>query len=157
MALKYVVKKTTFGFDENKAEKYVARPFNVVTVDFKMLCDQVTKVGFVPRGTVKSVLDGLIDSLKTYMEIGASVSLGDFGTFRPSFGCKSQNDAKGVTTETLKNRKIIFTPGSLLKGMIKTVSIQKLELPDTETSTPPSGGRNEGGGENGGETPDPAA
>ena len=157
MALKYVVKKNTFGFDENKAEKYVARPFNVVTVDFKMLCDQVTKVGFVPRGTVKSVLDGLIDSLKTYMEIGASVSLGEFGTFRPSFGCKSQNDAKGVTTETLKNRKIIFTPGSLLKGMIKTVSIQKLELPDSEVSTPPSGGGNEGGGENGGETPDPAA
>ena len=157
MALKYVVKKTTFGFDENKAEKYVARPFNVVTVDFKMLCDQVTKVGFVPRGTVKSVLDGLIDSLKTYMEIGASVSLGEFGTFRPSFGCKSQNNAKGVTTETLKNRKIIFTPRSLLKGMIKTVSIQKLELPDSEASTPPSGGGNEGGGENGGETPDPAA
>ena len=157
MALKYVVKKTTFGFDENKAEKYVARPFNVVTVDFKMLCDPVTKVGFVPRGTVKSVLDGLIDSLKTYMEIGASVSLGEFGTFRPSFGCKSQNNAKGVTTETLKNRKIIFTPGSLLKGMIKTVSIQKLELPDSEASTPPSGGGNEGGGENGGETPDPAA
>ena len=52
---------------------------------------------------------------------------------------------------------LVFTPGSLLKGMIKTVSIQKLELPDTETSTPPSGGRNEGGGENGGETPDPAA
>jgi hypothetical protein len=70
MALKYVVKKTTFGFDKEKAEKYVARPFNVVTVDFKMLCDQVTKVGFVPRGTVKSVLDGLIDSLITYMEIG---------------------------------------------------------------------------------------
>ena len=81
MALKYVVKKTTFGFDKEKAEKYVARPFNVVTVDFKMLCDQVTKVGFVPRGTVKSVLDGLIDSLITYMEIGASVSLGEFGTF----------------------------------------------------------------------------
>lgn len=35
MALKYVVKKTTFGFDKEKAEKYVARPFNVVTVDFK--------------------------------------------------------------------------------------------------------------------------
>ena len=104
MALKYVVKKTTFGFDKEKAEKYVARPFNVVTVDFKMLCDQVTKVGFVPRGTVKSVLDGLIDSLITYMEIGASVSLGEFGTFRPSIGCKSKDDEKGVTTDALKNR-----------------------------------------------------
>ena len=128
MALKYVVKKTTFGFDDTKAEKYVARPFNVVNVDFKMLCDQVTKVGFVPRGTVKAVLDGLIDSLITYMEIGASVNLGEFGTFRPSFGCKSQENAEEVTTETLKNRKIIFTPGELLKNMIKSVSIQKLDL-----------------------------
>ena len=27
MALKYVVKKTTFGFDKEKAEKYVERYF----------------------------------------------------------------------------------------------------------------------------------
>ena len=136
MALKYVVKKTTFGFDDTKAEKYVARPFNVVNVDFKMLCDQVTKVGFVPRGTVKAVLDGLIDSLITYMEIGASVNLGEFGTFRPSFGCKSQENAEEVTTETLKNRKIIFTPGELLKNMIKSVSIQKLDVTRNSSSAP---------------------
>ena len=37
MALKYVVKKTTFGFDDTKAEKYVARPFNVVTVSYTHL------------------------------------------------------------------------------------------------------------------------
>ena len=144
MALKYVVKKTTFGFDDTKAEKYVARPFNVVNVDFKMLCDQVTKVGFVPRGTVKAVLDGLIDSLITYMEIGASVNLGEFGTFRPSFGCKSQENAEEVTAETLKNRKIIFTPGNLLKNMIKSVSIQKLGA-DRTSSSAPSGGGEEGG------------
>ena len=156
MALKYVVKKTTFGFDKEKAEKYVARPFNVVTVDFKMLCDQVTKVGFVPRGIVKSVLDGLIDSLITYMEIGASVNLGEFGTFRPSFGCKSQDDAKEVTTETLKNRKIIFTPGSLFKDMIKSVSIQKLDTSKTNGAVTPDNGAGEGGNEGGGVTPDPS-
>lgn len=65
------------------------------------------------------------------MEIGASVNLGEFGTFRPSFGCKSQENAEEVTTETLKNRKIIFTPGDLLKNMIKTVSIQKLDVTRT--------------------------
>ena len=130
MALKYVVKKTTFGFDKEKAEKYVA-----------MLCDQVTKVGFVPRGTVKSVLDGLIDSLITYMEIGASVSLGEFGTFRPSFGCKSQDDEKEVTTDTLKNRKIIFTPGSMFKGMIKSISIQKLDSSKTNSPITPDDGK----------------
>lgn len=171
MALKYVVKKTTFGFDEKKTEKYVARPFNTVNIDFKMLCDQVTKVGFVPRGTVKAVLDGLIDSLTTYMKIGASVSLGEFGTFRPSFGCKSQDNAEEVTTDTLRNRKIIFTPGSIFKDMIKSVSIQKLDIGETvnSSSTTPSDGNTDSGSESGGaagggettgggeETPDPAA
>lgn len=160
MALKYVVKKATFGFDKNKEEKYVARPFNIVNVDFKMLCDQVTRVGFVPRGTVKSVLDGLIDSLKMYMEIGASVSLGEFGTFRPSFGCKSQDEAKGVTTDALKNRKIIFTPGLLLKEMIKNVSIQRVndnKVNGAITSGGEEGGGNQEGGNEGGggEAPDP--
>ena len=156
MALKYVVKKTTFGFDKDKAEKYVARPYNIVNVDFKMLCNQVTAVGFVPRGVVKSVLDGLIDSLKTYMEIGASVSLGEFGTFRPSFGCKSQENAEEVGTDTLRNRKIIFTPGTLLKDMINKVSIQKLETKNTNNTVPPSGGGEGGGKEEGdGESPDP--
>ena len=162
MALKYVVKKTVFGFDKDKNEKYVARPYNVINVDFKMLCNQVTAVGMVPRGVVKSVLDGLIDSLKTYMEIGASVSLGEFGTFRPSFGCKSQDEADEVTTDVLKNRKIIFTPGTLLKDMVKTVSIQKLDSSKLGGSTTPDHGNgdNTGGGSGeekpgSGEAPDP--
>lgn len=154
MALKYVVKKTTFGFDKEKAEKYVARPFNVVNVDFKMLCDQVTKVGFVPRGTVKAVLDGLIDSLITYTVIGASVSLGEFGTIRPTFGCASQDDEKEVTTDVLRNRKFIFTPGPLLKEMIQKVSIQKLHASDSSDMTTPEG-PDDGGGDGGGEAPDP--
>lgn len=152
MALKYVVKKTVFGFDESKAEKYVARPFSIGSVDFSQLCDQVTAVGLMPRGIVKSVLDGLIDSLKTYMEMGASVSLGDFGTLRPSFGCKSQDDAKEVTSDTLCRRRIIFTPGKLLKNMINDVSIVKLQLPGE-----PTGGNNGGGNEGGGEIIDPTA
>lgn len=147
MALKYLVKKTTFGFDKDKTEKYVARPFSIGQVDFKQLCDQVTAVGLMPRGIVKSVLDGLIDSLVTYMEMGASVSLGEFGTLRPSFGCKSQDDAKEVTADTLCRRKIIFTPGKLLKNMINDVSIVKLQLPGE------SSGGNSGG--DGGEVIDP--
>ncbi|MDR0892927.1 MAG: HU family DNA-binding protein [Mediterranea sp.] len=157
MALKYVIKKTTFGFDDKKAEKYVARPFNVVNVDFKKLCNEVTKVAFVPRGTVKAVLDGLIDSLINYMEIGASVSLGEFGTFRPTFGSKSQDGAEGVTADTLKRRRIAFTPGEQLKEMIQKVSIRKLEdAKSPGTGNPVEGnGKGDGKGEEIPEAPEP--
>ena len=68
MALKYVIKKTVFGFDKTKAVKYVARPLLAGTVDYSALCDQVTKVGMAPRGVVKMVTDGLIDAIMWNLE-----------------------------------------------------------------------------------------
>ena len=59
MALRYVIKKRTFGFDKTKAEKYVAQNVITNTVDFRDLCEEITKVGMVPSGAVKFVLDAL--------------------------------------------------------------------------------------------------
>ncbi|KKB55102.1 HU family DNA-binding protein [Parabacteroides gordonii] len=142
MGLKYVVKKTVFGFDKTKTPKYVARPLLAGTVNYPALCDQVTKVGMAPRGIVKMVTDGLIDAIRWNLENHLSVKLGDFGTFRPAFGCKSQENEKDVNAESLRHRKIIFTPGAYFKDMLSDVSIQKFEIPKTDET---------GGGEGGGE------
>lgn len=152
MALKYVVKKRVFGFDETKTEKYVAQPLLAGTVTFADLCDQVTKVGMAPRGVVKMVLDGLLDALEMNLVNGLSVRLGEFGSFRTSFGCKSQMAAEDVKADTLRNRKIIFTPGEQLKRMVKTVSIQKFEVKSTQISNEPGDNPS---GEGDGEAPDP--
>lgn len=144
MALKYVVKKTVFGFDQTKTPKYVARPLLAGTVNYPALCDQVTKVGMAPRGIVKMVTDGLIDAIRWNLENHLSVKLGDFGTFRPAFGCKSQENEKDVNAESLRHRKIIFTPGAYFKDMLSDVSIQKFEIPKTDETGSGSG---EGGGE----------
>ena len=48
MALRYVIKKRAFGFDKTKAEKYVAQNVITNTVDFRDLCEEITKVGMVP-------------------------------------------------------------------------------------------------------------
>lgn len=140
MALKYVVKKRIFGFDKTKTEKYVACPLIAGTVSFPSLCEQVTKVGFAPRGVVKMVLDGLVDVLTMNMENGLTVKIGDFGTIRPSFRCKSQDTPEDVDSSTLHRRKFVFTPGERLKDMVEKVSIQKFVMPETgiPTTTPPS-------------------
>ena len=143
MGLKYVVKKTVFGFDQTKTPKYVARPLPAGTVGYPALCDQVTKVGMAPRGVVKMVTDGLIDAIRWNLENHLSVKLGDFGTFRPAFGCKSQENEKDVNAESLRHRKIIFTPGAYFKDMLSDVSIQKFEIPKTDET---GSGSSEGGG-----------
>ncbi len=93
MALKYVVKKTVFGFDKTKTPKYVARPLPAGTVGYPALCDQVAKVGVLAsRSMVKLVLESLFDVLEENLTNHLSVKLGDFGTLRPSFSSKCQNE-----------------------------------------------------------------
>ena len=117
MALNYEVKKRVFGFDETKTEKYVAQMKTLGVVGFKDLCDEVSKIGMAPRGVVKLVLDGLIDTLNMDINKGFSVQLGEFGCFRPGINAKSQDKLEDVTASTIYRRKIIFTPGFYFKEM----------------------------------------
>ena len=134
MALRYVIKKRTFGFDKTKAEKYVAQNVITNTVDFRDLCEEITKVGMVPSGAVKFVLDALIDTLNLNLRKGISVQLGDFGCFRPGMNCESQDAEKDVDSDTIRRVKII--------------SISP-EQPDPNPNPNPDDGK--------GEAPDPAA
>ena len=128
MAIKYEVKKVVFGFDKTKTEKFVAQAKVLGMVEFKTLCEEVQKVSMAPRGVVKMVIDGLIDTLNMDLDKGYSVQLGDFGCFRPGLNAKSQTGVKDVDANTVYRRKIIFTSGSYFKEMLGKVSVERLEL-----------------------------
>lgn len=152
MAFRYVIKKRVFGFDETKSEKYVAASFSVGEISYDKLCDQVTKEGMAPRGVVKMVMDGLIDALSTYVSLGATVKLGDFGTIRPGLNCKSQDEAKNVTADSIYRQKLILTPGKRLKDMIKSSGVTRISTSGEEI---PSTGNGSGNGGSGGDEENP--
>ena len=145
MAFRYVVKKRVFGFDESKSEKYVAASFSIGEISYDRLCDQVTKEGMAPRGVVKMVMDGLIDALSTYVSLGATVKLGDFGTIRPGLNCKSQSEAKDVTADSIYRQKLILTPGKRLKDMVKSAGITRISTNGEEIAKKGGGGGGRGG------------
>ena len=128
MAIKYEVKKVVFGFDKTKTEKFVAQAKVLGMVEFKTLCEEVQKVSMAPRGVVKMVIDGLIDTLNMDLDKGYSVQLGDFGCFRPGLNAKSQTGVKDVDANTVYRRKIIFSSGSYFKEMLNKVPVERLEL-----------------------------
>ena len=153
MAIKYEVKKVVFGFDKTKTEKFVAQTKVLGMVEFKTLCEEVQKVSMAPRGVVKMVIEGLIDTLNMDLDKGYSVQLGDFGCFRPGLNAKSQAGVKDVDANTVYRRKIIFTSGSYFKEMLGKVSVERLELgkgtvvKDAVVNPKPDGsGSGEGGG-----------
>ena len=153
MALNYEVKKRVFGFDKTKTEKYVAQLKTLGMVEFGDLCDEVTKVGMAPRGVVKMVLDGLIDTLNMNINKGFSVQLGDFGCFRPGLNAKSQDKEEDVKSDTVYRRKIIFTPGQQFKEMLKRASVTRAGWDNSEVVS--GGGSNPGTAGNGEEEENP--
>ena len=153
MALNYDVKKRVFGFDKTKTEKYVAQLKTLGMVEFGDLCDEVTKVGMAPRGVVKMVLDGLIDTLNMNINKGFSVQLGDFGCFRPGLNAKSQDKEEDVKSDTVYRRKIIFTPGQQFKEMLTRASVTRAGWDNSEVVS--GGGSNPGTGGNGEEEENP--
>ena len=153
MALNYEVKKRVFGFDKTKTEKYVAQLKTLGMVEFGDLCDEVTKVGMAPRGVVKMVLDGLIDTLNMNINKGFSVHLGDFGCFRPGLNAKSQDKEEDVKSDTVYRRKIIFTPGQQFKEMLTRASVTRAGWDNSEVVS--GGGSNPGTGGNGEEEENP--
>lgn len=94
MALNYEVKKRVFGFDETKTEKYVAQMKTLGVVGFKDLCDEVSKIGMAPRGVVKLVLDGLIDTLNMDINKGFSVQLVSSAVFVPASTLRARTNWK---------------------------------------------------------------
>lgn len=153
MALNYEVKKRVFGFDKTKTEKYVAQLKTLGMVEFGDLCDEVTKVDMAPRGVVKMVLDGLIDTLNMNINKGFSVQLGDFGCFRPGLNAKSQDKEEDVKSDTVYRRKIIFTPGQQFKVMLTRASVTRAGWDNSEVVS--GGGSNPGTGGNGEEEENP--
>ena len=116
-------------------------------IQFGDLCDEVTKVGMAPRGVVKMVLDGLIDTLNININKGFSVQLGDFGCFRPGINAKSQDKQEDVKSDTVYRRKIIFTPGQYFKEMLTRASVTRANWENSETTS--GGGSNPDAGGNG--------
>lgn len=147
MAIKYEVKKKVFGFDKTKTEKFVAQTKVVGMVDFKKLCEEVQKVSMAPRGIVKMVIDGLIDTLNMDLDKGYSVQLGDLGCFRPGLNAKSQAGVGDVDANTVYRRKIIFYSGSYFRDMLSKATVEKVVVgKDTVLPNGSGNGGTTGGG-----------
>ena len=124
-------------------------------MEFRDLCEEITKVGMVPSGAVKFVLDALIDTLNLNLKKGISVQLGDFGCFRPGMNCESQDTEQEVDSDTIRRVKIIFTPGYKFRDMLSKVSVQKMVVASdgfAKPESPDTPDPEEGNGE----TPNPA-
>ena len=142
MGLQYVVAKRVFGFDETKAEKYVAKSVGSGEVSFEKLCAKVSRILGIHRKMIDLVAVGLVDIMSEEIDDGKSVVLGDFGRFRPSFVGKSADKAEDVSANNIVRKRILFLPGKIFSDMLEDMSVTRMVVPDTDYTDGNNGGEN---------------
>lgn len=123
MAISYVVTKRFLGFDKEKKTKYMAKSVLADEISCTETCRKVSQICGINRGTVKVVLDGMIDTMINDVQHGHPVRLGEFGSIHPSLKCKSVDNKEAVTANNVYRTKLAFVPGKKLKNMLKHVGI----------------------------------
>lgn len=158
MALIYQKVETKLNFRKDQPTVYKIAQQTIPAVTFKQLVDEVAQSCGVNVTMSKAVIEGLINRSCHYMELGHAVQMGEFGTFKPIFTSKTQQDITKLSLKDVTGKKIRFYPGKRFKTMLADLSISQMDsfgnlLNEDSGNTP--GGENPSGGSDGdqGENP----
>jgi len=147
MALIYEVKKTTLNFKKEKPVVYKVAAVRQQTVGYEALVKEVASSCGVHRTQTKAVVEGLLDRLVHYMDLGMPVRLEEFGTFKPAIQTKVKETAEEVDASNVVRRVVRFYPGKRMKEMLEELSIQTFERnADADDSDAAGGGDDTSGG-----------
>ncbi|MDD4821666.1 MAG: hypothetical protein PHI48_03810 [Bacteroidales bacterium] len=123
--------------DKLAPKKYYASVKASGTTEFESLCTTISDRGTCIKGDIQAAIDGLIFSMKQGLAEGRIIQLGEFGNFRMSVGGTGVEDSAEYSTSMILRKKIIFTPGKLLKDMMKTISFKSAGVKPPEVVTEP--------------------
>jgi len=113
--------------DPGAPGKFYVQPITDGTVTKKTLADDLVLISSLSRGDISSVIENLIDILPKYLLMGKSVQLGELGTLRVSFSSEGADTREQLTTSMIRGKKVIFTPGRLLKEMLPKLTFELIK------------------------------
>jgi predicted histone-like DNA-binding protein len=87
----------------------------------------IEDISSLSRGDISNVLQNLVDQIPKYLLDGQTVSLGELGSLRLTLGSEGAEKAKDFEASMIKNVKIVFTPGKMLKEEMAKAGFQKAD------------------------------
>jgi predicted histone-like DNA-binding protein len=111
--------------DRQERGKYYANAVNAGKLSIKDLAKEIAGRSSLTRGDVENVLDNFIDELPTFLKLGLSVKLGNFGTIRLTVASEGANEPEEFKADLIKGVRVIFTPSTELKESLKDISFEE--------------------------------
>lgn len=127
MAVKFkVIQRGQPGVEGGGTRLYYASPVADGETDVEELTTLIEKISTVSGADIRGVVYSLVDIAVQQLSNGRIVRLGDLGSLRVSLSSEGHEAEEDVSAASIKGARIIFTPGSRLKGMLKAVSFSKV-------------------------------
>lgn len=128
MGIQYRKAQVVLNYRETKPRVYKMVQLTYPTVTSDQLIQEISQSQGINTGTTKAVIEALTNRMVHYMSLGHGVSMGGFGSFKPVFTSKVAQSLEEATPETLKRKKIQFTPHKALQDMLAGLAITEAEI-----------------------------
>lgn len=100
-------------------------------VTLNEMATQISIANGIPRKQTKSLLNSFIKMLCDKLNDGYIVRLSDFGVFQTAISTIGKEAPQPISTDDIRNRKLLFRPGSRVKQMLSNLEF----VSDQSTST----------------------
>ena len=124
------------------AKLYYANAKAAGTVSVYELCELIAEGSTASSGDVKLILDELIRVMRRSLGKGEVVQVGELGNFQLQFGSTGTATEKEFSQSLIKNKRILFRPGKMLRDAVNNYTFEKL-VPETPPVSEPGGGDEE--------------
>lgn len=126
MPIKYkVIEKCLPGLAHQGEKKHYALPVMHGVLNLQDIIKSIEQRCTVSGADIHAALYALVDVAIDGLEDGSIVRLGELGSFRISLHSKGKDVASEVKSSDITGARVIFTPGTRIKMMIKTAKFQK--------------------------------
>ena len=127
MPIKFkVIERGEPGVAGGGTKKWYASPNMSGEKALDRLTRDIEKISTVSGADIRAVLYALVDVMKDALADGQIVRIGELGSLRVSFSSEGKATEKEVTAASIKQAKVIFTPGKDIKDTLATLTYEKI-------------------------------
>ena len=127
MSVQYkVIERGQPGVAGGGEKKFYASPNMSGQLTLNGLTKSIEKISTVSGADIRAVLYAMVDVMKDSLADGNIVRLGDLGSLRVSISSEARDTEEEVNASAIRNAKVIFTPGEMIKEMLPTLKFEKV-------------------------------
>lgn len=118
----YSIKKRQNPLDRTLDSKYYASAEYGEEITIKDLAKDISQFCTLTPADIVAVIQSFLDRMPQYLKSSNRIRLNNFGIFKLSFSSEGHDKAEDVSSNDIKNLRVLFMPSAELKRELADVS-----------------------------------